>query len=138
MRLLRRTDSVVRSRSDRTTESVLRNNLIHHPPMPVRQPERSARVVTTQASWIQPQQMQDRRVQVVHMDLVLRRLMAELVGRAIRKPRPQSAARQPDGEARRVVVAARAVPFGVWRAAELAAPPDNRVFEQAAALQVRE
>src|SRR6185295_7016374 len=49
-----------------------------------------------------------------------------------------AAAGEPDREAERVVVASRAVLLGVRRAAELAAPPDQRVLEQAAALQVHE
>ena len=64
--------------------------------------------------------------------------LAELVGRAVGDAGLEAAAGQPDREAAGVVVAAGAVLFGVRRAAELAAPPDDRVFEQAAPLQVGE
>ena len=64
--------------------------------------------------------------------------MAELVGRAVGEAGLDAAAGEPDGEAAGVVVAAGAVLFGVGRAAELAAPPDERVFEQAAPLEVGE
>ena len=62
--------------------------------------------------------------------------MAELVGGAVGEAGLDAAAGQPHREAAGVVVAAGAVLLGVRRAAELAAPPDQRVFEQAALLEV--
>ena len=77
-------------------------------------------------------------MQVVHVDLVLHGAVAELVGGAEGEAGLDAAAGQPDGEAVGVVVAAGAVLLGVGGAAELAAPPDERVLEQAAPLQVGE
>ena len=87
-----------------------------------------------------------RRVQVVDVDLVLDGLEAELVGRAVDVAALDAAAGQPHREAVVVVVAAVDL-AGVRagrrqldrrRAAELAAPDDQRVVEQPALLQVRE
>ena len=76
-------------------------------------------------------------MQVVDVDLVLDGVPAELVGRAVDDPPLHAAAGQPHREAERVVLAAVG-PFGRRRAAELAAPDDERVVEQAAGFQVLE
>ncbi len=62
--------------------------------------------------------------------------LSKVVGLAMREAGLESSAGEPDCEAAGIVVAAGAVLFGIGRAAELAAPPDDRVFEQAAALEV--
>ena len=67
---------------------------------------------------------------------VLDREVAELVGRAVRDPAPDPAAREEQREALDVVVAAVALRHR--RAAELAAPDDERLVEQAALLQVQD
>src|ERR1043166_3068415 len=64
--------------------------------------------------------------------------MAELVGRAVRKARLHAAARKPHGETAGIVVAPRAVLLGVGCPAELAAPPDERVLQQSALLEILE
>ena len=61
--------------------------------------------------------VEDGRVQVVHMHLVLDREVAELVRLAVGEAGLEAAAGEEDGEARRVVVAAGAVALGVGRAA---------------------
>ena len=68
------------------------------------------------------------------MDDVLDGVVAELVGRAVGDAALDAAAGQPHREALDVVVAA--VALGHRRAAELAAPDDERVVEHAALLQV--
>ena len=66
-------------------------------------------------------------MQVVHVDLVLDRLEAELVGRAVGHAALHAAAGQPHREAVRVVVAARlALALAERHPAELAAPDDQR------------
>src|SRR2546430_11480775 len=55
-------------------------------------------------------QMQQRRVQVVDENLVLGRVPAVVVGRAVPEARLDSAAGQPDGEPLRVVVPAVPAP----------------------------
>ena len=82
--------------------------------------------------------MHDRRVQVVHVDFVLDREVTEVVGLAIGEAGFETAPGEQHGKARGVVVAARAVALGVGRAAKLAAPPHDRVVQQAAGLQILE
>ena len=69
-------------------------------------------------------------------------VVAEVVGLAVGDARLDAAAGQPDGEAARMMVAAVVVggqrALAVDGAAELAAPDDQRVVEQAALLQVRD
>ena len=84
---------------------------------------------------VDAEQVQHRRVQVVDLDLVLDGVVAVLVGRAVDRAALDAAAGQPDGEAERVVVAAVGA-LGERRPAELAAPDDQRLVEQAAGLQV--
>src|SRR5687767_1893538 len=50
----------------------------------------------------------------------------------------RSAAGEPNGEAAGIVVAAGAVLFGVGGAAEFAAPPDQRILQQASLFEVGE
>jgi hypothetical protein len=84
--------------------------------------------------------VQDRRLQVVHVDRVLGDVVAEVVGRAVGEARLDAAARHPAGEAARVMIAAVVgrgeLALRVVRAPELAAPDDQRVVEQAALFQV--
>ena len=115
--------------------------------MDVGQAEVAAGVAVGELLVVEAEQVQDRRVQVVDVDLVLDRLEAELVGRAVRRGRP-SRRRRPATRVKPVVVVVAAVDLagvraGVRqldrrRAAELAAPDDQRVVEQPALLQVGE
>src|SRR6266511_2878585 len=104
--------------------------------MHVGQPEVTAVVTVSQFLVVDAQQVENRRVQVVHVDFVGGGLVAKIVGGAQRKGGPDAPAGQPDGEAARIVVAAGAVLLGVRGAAEFAAPPDQRVLEQPARFQV--
>ena len=74
---------------------------------------------------VEAEQVQDGGVEVVHVDLVLRGLVAEFVGRAMGEAGFHAGAGEPDGEAVRVVVAAGAFFLRVGGAAEFAAPPDE-------------
>src|SRR6266542_4896230 len=75
----------------------------------VRQPEIAAGVAEGQARVVQAEQVQQRRVHIVHVDLARNRLMAELVGLAVSDAGTHTTARKPHREAARVVVAAGAV-----------------------------
>ena len=103
----------------------------------VGEPEVSAGVAVGELFVVQAEQVQDGGVQVVHVDLVGDGVVAELVGRAVGEARLHAAAGEPDGEALGVVVAPVAA-LGEGRSAELAAPPDQRIVEQPARLQVGE
>ena len=74
--------------------------------MHVGQAEVAAGVAVGELFVVEAQQVQDRGVQVVDVDLVLDRLEAELVGRAVDVAALDAAAGQPHGEAVVVVVAA--------------------------------
>ena len=101
----------------------------------VGEPEIAAGVAIRQTLVVQAEQVQDRRVQVVEVDLVLDRVVAVVVGRAVRRPgfTPPPASHMVN--ASRIVVAAVGA-LRSRRAAELAAPDDERVLQQAARLQI--
>ena len=111
-----------------------------HDSMDVGQPEVAALKLEGQLRVVDAQAVQDRGVQVVHVDRILRDVVAVVVGLAVGDAGLHAAAGQPDGEAARMMVAAvvvgRELALAVDRAAELAAPDDQRVVEQAALLQV--
>ena len=81
--------------------------------------------------------MQNRGMQIVDMDLLIHRVPAEFVGGAVDRPAFHAAAGQPHRETKRMVVPPVAL-LGHRRPAELAAPDDQRVLEQAARPQVLE
>ena len=114
----------------------LGQKLLHHISMHVGQTEWPALEPVGQLGVIEAQQMQDRGVQVVHVHLVFRDIEAELVAFAERESRLDAAAGQPHREGIRVMVAAVGAPLHHRRAAEFAAPDDERVVQQAALLQV--
>ena len=89
---------------------------------------------------VDPQAVQDRGVQVVDMHRVLDDVVAEIVGLAVDDARLDAAAGHPDREAARMMIAAvvlaRQFALAVDRAAELAAPDDQRIVQQPALLQI--
>src|SRR5215831_15315143 len=82
-----------------------------------------------QASMINAQAVEDGRLQVVDVDRIARDVVGEVVGFAMDDAGADAAARQPHGEAARVVIAAvvlaRERALAVYGAAELAAPDDQ-------------
>ena len=96
-----------------------------------------AAVEVGQAVGVEAELVQDRRVQPLDVQAVLDGGAADLVGLADARAPLDAAAGHPHGEAEGVVVAARALGvLGGRLAAELAAPDDQRLVEQAAALEV--
>src|SRR5262249_8526112 len=94
-----------------------------------------------QALVVDAEGVEDGGVQIVDVDGIGGQVVAVLVGRAVGNARFEAAAGQPDGEAARMVIAAEragqvALPEG--GAAELAAPDDERVVEQTAALEIED
>src|SRR5262249_24869213 len=89
---------------------------------------------------IEPEAMQHRGLKIVDMDWAFGHVVAQFVRRTVRNPRFDSAARHPDGERARMMVATEerraAAGFVHRRTAEFAAPDDERVGEQAALLQI--
>src|SRR5438874_4987764 len=84
---------------------------------------------------VQAETVQDGRVNVVNVGLLLDGLEAEIVGRAVTHAALDAASGQPHRETIRIVVAARlALAFAEGHSPELAAPDDERAVEQAAPL----
>ena len=86
---------------------------------------------------VESELVQDRSVQLLDVEPVLDRLVAQFIGTADTDASLDAAAGHPHGESRGVVVAPGA--FGVlgrWLSAELASPDDERLVEQSASLQV--
>ena len=82
------------------------DNILDDLAIHVRQPEIAAGVAVGQPGVIQAQQVQDRRVQVVDVDLVFDRVIAVVVGLAVGEARLDAAAGHPHRVAVRIVVAA--------------------------------
>src|SRR5262245_10758345 len=101
--------------------SSLSYDTLDHPPRHIGEPLIAAVMPKRQLLVIQPQQMQDRRVEVIHRDALRPRPQAELVGLADCLPPLHAAAGQPHGVSVRVVIAALAA-LRHRRAAELARP----------------
>src|SRR5260221_10328578 len=86
---------------------------------------------------VEPEQMQDRGVEIEHRYGLLGDLVAEVIGTADDLAARNAAARHPDAEGVRIMVASD-VALRNWHAAELGMPYYQRLVEHAAALQVRE
>ena len=104
--------------------------------MYVRQAEVAALGTEGQMLVVQPEEVQDRGLEVVDVDRGLDDVEAEIIGCAQGLTGFDSAASEPHRECLRVMVASHApsevgVGFDHRRAAELAAPDDQRVVEQA-------
>ena len=115
---------------------------MHDVPMHVGQAEVAALVLERQLLVVDPQQVEDRRVEVVDFDRVDRDVVTVGVGLTVRRARLDAAARQPDRIAARVMVATEALfrelALAVVCAAKLAAPDHQRVVEQTATLEIDE
>jgi phytoene dehydrogenase-like protein len=96
---------------------------------------KSPAVEKGEAFVVEAEQMQNRRVQVVHRDDFLDGAVTELVGRAVGHAAAHAAACHPDGEALRIVVATIAT-LRERRAPKLAGPQQQRVIEEPARLEV--
>ena len=103
--------------------------------MHVGEAEVAARMPVGEALVVEAQQMEQRGVQVVHVHRVLLRVVAVVVGAAVGEAWLHAAAGEEVGEPMWVVIAAGAA-FAGRRASEFAAPPDERVFEHPALLEI--
>ncbi len=85
---------------------------------------------------VEAEQVQQRRVQIVDVDAVVRRVETEVVGRAQRDARLDAAAGQPDREGVGVMIASVVAALHHRRAAKLAAPDHQRFVQQAEPFQI--
>src|SRR5439155_18794826 len=86
---------------------------------------------------VQPEKVQHGRMQIGDAATVHRRAVAEVVGGAVDLAALDTAPREPDAEAVGMVIAA-VRSLGAGRAAEFAAPEDERGVQQAALRQIGE
>ena len=108
---------------------------MHNMTVDVRQPMVSSGMAVGELFVIQTQQMQDGGVPVVNVDGILHGFVAVLISGTKRHPAFDTPARHPQ-RVPLVVVSASVPPLPVGRAAKLASPDDQRVFEHVALLQV--
>ena len=99
------------------------------------QAEVATGVSVGQLFMIDSQQVQQRGVHIVHVDLVLNRFMPEFIGRPKGKTRFDTAATQEVSKAFRVVIATIG-PLFEWVTTEFASPPDQSVFQQPALFHI--
>ena len=85
---------------------------------------------------VHPQQMQDRRVQIVDVDAAFNRFVANRIGGSVSHAAFDTTAGQPCGEAAIVVSPTVVVVLLLRRATEFARPDQQRVLQQAALLEV--
>src|SRR6266540_1606882 len=122
-----------------------RQDLAHHVPVHVGQPEVPAAVAVGQPLVVQAEQVQDRGMKVVHVYRILRRVHAELVRGAVRHPSFDAATGQQHREAGVMMVAPDFIRILVLVpnlrircAAEFASKNHQRVVEQTTRLEVRD
>src|SRR6266487_7201483 len=94
------------------------NDFRHHMARHVRESEIATIVVVSELFVVEAKQVENRRVQIVHVDLVLDGMMTEFIRLAMNRTGLDATAGQPDGETTRIVVATGAVLLGVRRAAK--------------------
>src|SRR5438046_6013113 len=114
-----------------------RKNLVQYAAVNIGQAEIAPGIPIGELLVIEAEQVQDGRVQIVHVNLVLDRLETEFVRRAINRAAFHSPAGEPHAESVRIVVAAhlrlaRVVQFDRRSASEFAAENDQCVLEHAA------
>src|SRR5207245_1506446 len=116
-------------------KDTLRQNWFDDAPEDIRQSVIPPTVAVGQPLVIQAHQVQNRGVQVVDMDFVLDGVPAVIVGGAVRQAAAHPPAGEPHGESEGMMLAAiRALRRR--RAAEFAAPDDERFIEQSARFQI--
>src|SRR5688500_9074700 len=113
---------------------------LHHVPVYVGQAEVAALELVGQLLVVDAHEVQHGGVEIVDVDRVLHDVVAVVVGLPVDEPRLDPAAGGPEREAAAVVVAAVVgggeLALAVDRPAELPAPDDERLVEQAALLEV--
>src|SRR5262245_14321249 len=83
-----------------------RQNLLHDPAVDVGEPVVATAVTIGEPLVIEAHEVQDRRVQVVDVDLALQGMPAKLVGGAVHVPAAHAAAGKPHAETEGMVLAA--------------------------------
>src|SRR5688572_659965 len=132
-------DELARLSENQTTSRafpLLSNQLADHFPAHVRQAEIAPLKTVDQFLVVKPEEVQQRGMQVVNVDLVPGGVEPELVGLAESDAWFDPAAGQPDGKTIRMMVAAVVAALDHRGAPELAPPNDQGIVEQPALLEV--
>src|SRR5438045_3815314 len=114
----------------------LSHDLFHQLAMNIGQPIVPAFVAVSQALVVDPEVLQQRRVEVMHAHGVFGDVVSEIIGLAMDIPGLEAAAGDPDGEALGMMIAAEIVladrSLRIGGAAKFTTPDDDGVIEQAA------
>ena len=100
----------------------LSQDVVHDSAVNIGQAKVASRMSERESLMIHAQQMQERGMQVVVMDLVLDRVVAVIVGRTVPHARFHASPSQPHGARMGIVVAAISASLRYRSAAKLAAP----------------
>src|SRR5262245_53401102 len=112
------------------------NHFAHHVAVDVRQTEIAALIAIGQAQVVEANQVQDGGMKVMDADAVLGGAVADLVGGAVGVAGLDASAGHPIREGVRVMVSAGAAALHERQAAELAAPDDERLFQEPALFEI--
>src|SRR5687767_7171142 len=105
--------------------------------MHIRKPEIPALKSERQLRVLDAQQMQNGRMQIMHVNTVLNRIKPKLIRLPNDRAAPYTTARQPHSECIDMMVAPRRIAvFAHWGAAKFAAPNHQRVIQQTPRLEV--
>ena len=103
--------------------------------MHIRQAEISSLETVGQFRMVEPQQMEECRMSIMHVDRVLGNIKPEIVRRTMDVSRPDPSTRKPKAEATIVVIPAiLGLPHG--RPSEFTAPDDHRILQESTFFQV--
>src|SRR5262245_28295165 len=120
-----------------TSDGALGENIAYDIAVNVCQAEVAACMAVGQAFVVQSQGVQQRRVQVVHVDGVFDGAITKIIRGSEGEPAPYTATGQPHRESLRMVIAAVSV-LDHRRPTKLGSPQNQRIFQEPALSQVRE
>ena len=117
--------------------TMLSDDLVDDTASDVGEAEIAAGGVEREPTVIEAEQVENGGVEIVHVHGILDGGVAEFVGLAEGKPVAHAATGEPNSEALGIMVAAVGA-LGEWSAAELTSPPNKRILEQPARLEIGE
>ena len=112
-----------------------RNDVVNHLSMHIGEPEISPRVAIGQSFVIDPQEVEESGVKIVHADLVLDSEVAKVVGRPVDRAALHPPTGKPQSETVGIVISTVAI-LRYRRASEFRAENDQRTIEETSLLEV--
>jgi len=132
----------VRQVSGRFAGTGSRQNILHHLPVHIRQPEPTPLEFESEALVVDAHQVQHGRLEIVHMDRVAFDVVTEIVGFAVGESFLHASAGHPDRKTPGVVVAPEIVggqlTLRVAAPPEFSAPDHQSIFQQSTLFQIQE